>query len=479
MSSKWEPVVGIEVHVQLATRSKIFSSTSVEFGAEPNKRANLIDVAMPGALPVLNEEAVTMAVKFGLAIDAEIAERCVFDRKNYFYPDLPKGYQISQFESPIVGRGQLSVFREDGSVRQIGITRAHLEEDAGKSVHDRFSESTGIDLNRAGTPLLEIVTEPDMRSAAEAAACFRQIHSLVSWLGICDGNLAEGSMRCDANVSVRRVGDTSFGERTEIKNINSFRFVERALNYEIERQIDILEAGGEVVRETRHYDADRDMTLSMRSKELSDDYRYFPDPDLLPLRLSSEFLDRVRSTMPELPQQKLERFITDYSLAQSVAVRLTRDSNLASYFESTIASGADPHLAANWLLGEVAAALNREEKDYTDIPVSSAQLADLIKRIQDKTLSSTLAKEVLELIWTSDDSVDDIIERQGLRQLDDADEVRTLVERIIVDHPDQVEQIRSGATKVMGFLVGQVMKASQGKADPRQVSDLLKRMLNI
>ncbi|MCY4094126.1 MAG: Asp-tRNA(Asn)/Glu-tRNA(Gln) amidotransferase subunit GatB [Gammaproteobacteria bacterium] len=479
MSSKWEPVVGIEVHVQLATRSKIFSSTSVEFGAEPNKRANLIDVAMPGALPVLNEEAVTMAVKFGLAIDAEIAERCVFDRKNYFYPDLPKGYQISQFESPIVGRGQLSVFREDGSVRQIGITRAHLEEDAGKSVHDRFSESTGIDLNRAGTPLLEIVTEPDMRSAAEAAACFRQIHSLVSWLGICDGNLAEGSMRCDANVSVRRVGDTSFGERTEIKNINSFRFVERALNYEIERQIDILEAGGEVVRETRHYDADRDMTLSMRSKELSDDYRYFPDPDLLPLRLSSEFLDRVRSTMPELPQQKLERFITDYSLAQSVAVRLTRDSNLASYFESTIASGADPHLAANWLLGEVAAALNREEKDYTDTPVSSAQLADLIKRIQDKTLSSTLAKEVLELIWTSDDSVDDIIERQGLRQLDDADEVRTLVERIIVDHPDQVEQIRSGATKVMGFLVGQVMKASQGKADPRQVSDLLKRMLNI
>ncbi len=479
MSRHWEPVVGIEVHVQLATRSKIFSSTSVEFGAEPNVRANLIDLAMPGALPVLNEEAVTMAVKFGLAIDAEIAEKCVFDRKNYFYPDLPKGYQISQFELPIVGRGQLSLFLEDGSVRQIGITRAHLEEDAGKSVHDRFSESTGIDLNRAGTPLLEIVTEPDMRSAAEAAACFRQIHSLVRWLEICDGNLAEGSMRCDANVSVRPVGDESFGERTEIKNINSFRFVERALNYEIERQIDVLEAGGEVVRETRQYDATRDMTLSMRSKELSDDYRYFPDPDLLPLRLSSEFLAKARSTMPELPQQKLERFISEYSLAQPVAVRLTRDPSIASYFESTVALGADPQLSANWLLGEVAAALNREEKDYADIPVSSAQLADLIKRLQDKTLSSTLAKVVFEHIWTSDDSVDEIIERQGLRQLNDTDELRTLVQHIIADHPDQIEQIQSGATKVMGYLVGQVMKASQGKADPRQVSDLLKRMLNI
>lgn len=479
MSGNWQPVVGIEVHVQLATESKIFSSASVEFGANPNERANLIDLAMPGALPVLNEEAVAMAVKFGLAIDAEIAEICVFDRKNYFYPDLPKGYQISQFESPIVGRGDLSVFLEDGSVREIGITRAHLEEDAGKSVHDRFAESTGIDLNRAGTPLLEIVTEPDMRSAAEAAACFRQLHSLVSWLDICDGNLAEGSMRCDANVSVRRVGDETLGERTEIKNINSFRFVERALNYEIERQIDILERGGEIVRETRQYDADRDMTFSMRSKELSDDYRYFPDPDLLPLRLSSAFLEKVRSTMPELPEQKLERLVTDYGLAHTVAVRLTRDRNVAAFYESTVSFGADPHLSANWLLGDVAAALNREEKDYSDVPVSPKQLADLVKRIEDKTLSSSLAKEVFDNIWSSSDNVDEIIERRGLRQLRDEDELLVMVRSIIEEHPDQVAQIRGGATKVLGFLVGQVMKASQGKADPRQVNELLRAMLNI
>ncbi len=479
MTGSWEPVVGIEVHVQLATRSKIFSSTSVEFGAEPNTRANLIDLAMPGALPVLNEEVVSMAVKFGLAIDAEIAETCVFDRKNYFYPDLPKGYQISQFESPIVGRGQLPVFLEDGSVRDIGITRAHLEEDAGKSVHDRFAESTGIDLNRAGTPLLEIVTEPDMRSAAEAAACFKQLHSLVSWLGICDGNLAEGSMRCDANVSVRPVGDKTFGERTEIKNINSFRFVERALNYEIERQIDILEHGGEVVRETRQYDAGRDMTFSMRSKELSDDYRYFPDPDLLPLRLSTAFLDYVRSTMPELPQQKLERFVEDFTLVRPVAVRLTRDHDIAKFYETTVALGADPQITANWLLGEVAAALNREEKGYDDVPVSPQQLADLMKRIEDKTLSSSLAKEVFEGMWSSDKSVDEIIEDRGLRQLSDVDELRSLVESVINEHPEQVEQVRGGATKVIGYLVGQVMKTSQGKADPKKVNDLLRRLLNI
>lgn len=479
MNHNWEPVVGIEVHVQLATQSKIFSSTSVAFGGEPNERANLIDLAMPGALPVLNEEAVAMAVKFGLAINAEIAETCVFDRKNYFYPDLPKGYQISQFESPIVGRGQLTVFLEDGSVREIGITRAHLEEDAGKSVHDQYSESTGIDLNRAGTPLLEIVTEPDMRSAAEAAACFRQLHSLVSWLGICDGNLAEGSMRCDANVSVRQVGEQTFGERTEIKNINSFRFVERALNFEIDRQIDLLEHGGDVVRETRQYDAERDMTFTMRSKELSDDYRYFPDPDLLPLRLSTAFLEKVRSTMPELPQQKLERFEADYALARPVAARLTGDRNIATFYESTVSLGVDPHLTANWLLGEVAAALNKEEKDYSDVPISPEQLADLIRRLEDKTLSSNLAKEVFETIWSSLDSVDEIIERRGLRQLSDTAELQDIVESVIEKHPEQVEQIQHGATKVVGFLVGQVMKASQGKADPKQANDLLKRLLNI
>lgn len=479
MNTTWEPVIGIEIHVQLATESKIFSSTPVEFGAEPNVRANLVDLAMPGALPVLNEEAVAMAVKFGLAIGAEISETCIFDRKNYFYPDLPKGYQISQFESPIVGRGQLSVFLDDGSAREISITRAHLEEDAGKSIHDRFRQHTGIDLNRAGTPLLEVVTEPDMRSAAEAAACFRQLHALVRWLDICDGNLAEGSMRCDANVSVRRAGDTGFGERTEIKNINSFRFVERAVNYEIERQIDILEHGGEIVRETRQYDATRDMTFSMRGKELSDDYRYFPDPDLLPLRITQSFRDSVRASMPELPRQKLDRFVAEFGIAREVAARLTSNREIATYFESTVALGADPLLSANWILGDVAAALNRDERDYSDVPVSAQQLADLVKRLEDQTLSSNLAKDVFDTIWSSDESVDEIIDRRGLRQLSDVAELSDLVQSVVTAHPEQVEQIRGGATKVVGFLVGQVMKASHGKADPRQVNDLLKRMLNI
>ena len=479
MNNGWEPVIGIEVHVQLATRSKIFSNTPVEFGAEPNERANLVDVAMPGALPVLNERAVLMAVKFGLAIDAEIAETCIFDRKNYFYPDLPKGYQISQFESPIVGRGKLDVVLDDGSVRTIGITRAHLEEDAGKSIHDRFADATAIDLNRAGTPLLEVVTEPDMRSSAEAAACFRQLHALVRWLEICDGNLAEGSMRCDANISVRRRGDDQFGERTEIKNINSFRFVERALNYEIDRQIDVLEDGGEVVRETRQYDAARNMTFSMRSKELSDDYRYFPDPDLLPLHLTQALRDKVRATMPELPREKIARWIGEFGLAQPVAARLTSDRDLAKFFDEAIQLGGDPQLLANWLIGEVAAALNREDKEYGELTITPQQLADLCERISDNTLSSNLAKDVFEVLWSSTDPVDAIIEQRGFRQLDDVDELTAIVEQIVAEHPDQVAQIQNGATKVIGFLVGQVMKASQGKADPRRVNELLWQVLNI
>lgn len=479
MKGNWEAVIGIEVHVQLATHSKIFSDTPVEFGADPNRFANLVDVAMPGALPVLNEEAVHMAVKFGLAIDAEIAETCVFDRKNYFYPDLPKGYQISQFEEPIVGRGELDVYLDDGSIRAVGITRAHLEEDAGKSIHDRFAGHTGIDLNRAGTPLLEIVTEPDMRSSEEAAACFRQLHGLVTWLGICDGNLAEGSMRCDANVSVRQQGDTKFGERTEIKNINSFRFVERALDFEIDRQIDVLENGDEVVRETRQYDSDRDMTFPMRGKELSDDYRYFPDPDLLPLRLTQELQDEVRATMPELPAQKLECYVDEFGLPKQVAVRLTRGFDISTYFDSTVELGADPQQAANWLLGDVAAALNRDEKAYGSISLTPQQLADLIARIQDNTLSSKLAKEVFELLWSSDDSVDAIIDRQGLRQVSDRDALTELVQGVIDAHPDQVAQIQGGQTKVVGFMVGQVMRNSQGKADPRQVNELLREMLNL
>ena len=479
MKNGWEPVIGIEVHVQLATRSKIFSNTPVEFGAEPNERANLVDVAMPGALPVLNERAVLMAVKFGLAIDAEIAETCIFDRKNYFYPDLPKGYQISQFESPIVGRGNLDVVLDDGSVRTIGITRAHLEEDAGKSIHDRFADATAIDLNRAGTPLLEVVTEPDMRSSAEAAACFRQLHALVRWLEICDGNLAEGSMRCDANISVRRRGDDQFGERTEIKNINSFRFVERALNYEIDRQIDVLEDGGEVVRETRQYDANRNMTFSMRSKELSDDYRYFPDPDLLPLHLTQALRDKVRASMPELPREKIARWVGEFGLAQPVAARLTSDRDLAKFFDEAIQLGGDPQLLANWLIGEVAAALNREDKEYGELTITPQQLADLCKRISDNTLSSNLAKDVFEVLWSSTDPVDAIIEQRGFRQLNDVDELTAIVEQIVAEHPDQVAQIQNGATKVIGFLVGQVMKASQGKADPRQVNELLRQVLNI
>ena len=479
MSNGWEPVIGIEAHVQLSTKSKIFSNAAVVFGEEPNVCANLIDVAMPGSLPVLNEEVVKMAVKFGLAIDAEIAQTCVFDRKNYFYPDLPKGYQISQFAHPIVGQGMFSVFLDDGSERKVGITRAHLEEDAGKSIHDRFPQQTGIDLNRAGTPLLEIVTEPDLRSAAEAAACFRQLHALVCWLDICDGHMAEGSMRCDANVSVRPAGSTTFGERTEIKNINSFRFVERALLYEIERQIDVLESGGQVDRETRQYDAQRDRTFPMRGKELSDDYRYFPDPDLLPLHLSAEYLQVVGSSMPELPQAKVERYVTEYELSQDAAVRVTRSLDLALFFEQAVALAGHPVQIANWLLGDVAAALNAEEKDYDEVPITPQQLADLVAHVADGTLSSKMAKTVFSEIWQSDASVEVIIAERGLQQVSDRSELMSMVQSVIDDHPAQVQQIRDGKSRVAGFLVGQIMKRSQGKADPRVVNELLKELLNI
>lgn len=479
MNESWESVIGIEVHVQLATKSKIFSNTPVEFGADPNERANLVDVAMPGSLPVLNREVVVMALKFGLAIDADIADTCIFDRKNYFYPDLPKGYQISQFESPIVGRGTLPVFMDDGSIREIGITRAHLEEDAGKSVHDRYASNTGIDLNRAGTPLLEIVTDPDLRTPEEAAACFRQLHRLANWLGICEGNLAEGNMRCDANVSVRPRGQSEYGERTEIKNINSFRFVERALQYEIERQIDVLEAGGEVVRETRQYDSNRDLTLSMRSKELSDDYRYFPDPDLQPLSISSELRADVKASMPELPQHKVSRYLDRLEVSEATAVRLTQSFEFATFFEAAVESGGNPVQVANWLLGEVSAALNREDRDIADVALNPQQLGDLVKKIEDGTLSIGLAKQVFDVLWESEDSVDEIIRREGLVQLSDTDELEALVRSVIDEHPSQVAQIQGGETKVVGFLVGQIMKQTRGKADPRKVNELLKEMLNI
>ena len=473
----WEAVIGLEVHVQLATRSKIFSGASTAFGAEPNSQACAVDLGLPGVLPVVNGEAVRMAVKFGLAIGAEIAPFSVFDRKNYFYPDLPKGYQISQFAHPIVGRGELAVAMPDGSEKIVGITRAHLEEDAGKSVHDAYAGMTGIDLNRAGTPLLEVVSEPDIRTPEEAAAYFRQRHTLVRYLGICDGNLAEGSMRCDANVSVRERGAAEFGVRTEIKNINSFRFVERAIAYEIERQIDVLESGGRIVRETRLYDHERDETRSMRTKEESDDYRYFPDPDLLPVHIDQALLEAVREELPELPAARRHRYVETLGLSAYDAGWLTQEPETAAYFEAVVAAGGDAKLSANWVMGELSAALNRDERAITDSPVTPDQLAGLIARLQDDTLSSRTAKTLFEGLWAGEGEVDEIIEARGLKQVSDTGELKAIVERVVADNPGQVEQFRAGKDKVLGFFVGQVMKATQGKANPKQVNELLQEAL--
>ena len=477
--TEWEAVIGLEVHVQLATRSKIFSRAATTFGELPNSNANAVDIALPGVLPVLNEAAVRMAIKFGLAIDAEIASSCRFDRKNYFYPDLPKGYQISQLDQPIVGRGSLPVFLGDGSIREIGITRAHLEEDAGKSIHTTYDGLTGIDLNRAGTPLLEIVSEPEMHSAAEAAAYFRQLHGLVTTLEICDGNLNEGSMRCDANISVRPKGSEVLGKRTEIKNVNSFRFVERALEYEIDRQIAVLESGGEIVLETRLYDSELDETRSMRSKESSDDYRYFPDPDLLPVDISTDLIESVRATVPELPAAKRNRYVLELGLTDYEAGRLIEDPMSARYFDAVAERGIDVKLAANWIFGEVSAALNRDEIGFANVPITPDELGTLIQRIQDETISGKIAKLVFESLWTNGGTVDAIIESQGLRQLSDNSELEILVSQIIGDYPDQVAQFREGKEKVLGFFVGQVMKATNGKANPKQVNEILRRELNV
>jgi aspartyl-tRNA(Asn)/glutamyl-tRNA(Gln) amidotransferase subunit B len=474
---KWEPVIGLEVHVQLATRSKIFSGAATAFGAEPNSQASAVDLGLPGVLPVLNEAVLRMAVKFGLAIGAEIPPYSVFDRKNYFYPDLPKGYQISQFAHPVVGRGQLVVPLPDGTERVVGITRAHLEEDAGKSIHDAFPGLTAIDLNRAGTPLLEVVSEPDLRTPEEAAAFFRQMHTLVRYLGICDGNLAEGSMRCDANVSVRPAGEARFGERTEIKNINSFRFVERAIAFEIERQIDVLESGGRVVRETRLYDAQRDETRSMRSKELSDDYRYFPDPDLMPVRITPEFVEGVRAELPELPAEKRRRYVEQLGLPTYDAAWLTQEPEVAAYFESVTDVCSDAKLAANWVMGDLSAALNRAGLPVTASPVPPGGLARLIGRLKDGTLSSKTAKVVFEALWAGEDDVDHIIAARGLEQVSDTGALATIIDGIVAANPGQVEQFRAGKDKVFGFFVGQVMKATQGKANPRQVNELLQAAL--
>lgn len=475
---QWETVIGLEIHAQLATKSKIFSGAATLYGAEPNTQACAIDLGLPGVLPVLNQEAVKMAVKFGLAIGATVSPRSVFARKNYFYPDLPKGYQISQFDLPVVSTGETTIV-VDGEEKVIGITRAHLEEDAGKSLHEDFEGHTGIDLNRAGTPLLEIVSEPDMRSAKEAVAYMKKLHALVRYLEICDGNMQEGSFRCDANVSIRPKGQEKFGTRAEIKNLNSFRFVEKAINYEVLRQIEILENGGTIVQETRLYDANKDETRSMRSKEEANDYRYFPDPDLLPLEIDANFIESVRTQLPELPDQKKLRFKVQYGLNDYDAEVLTATRELASYFEQVaLLSGSDPKLCANWVMGDLAAALNKAGLEIEESPVDPQRLAGLIQRIADDTISGKIAKQVFEGLWASLESADAIIDREGLRQITDTGAIEAIIDAIIAENPAQVEGYRSGKDKLFGFFVGQAMKATEGKANPAQLNELLKKKLS-
>ena len=478
---RWETVIGLEVHLQLATRSKIFSGSATTFGAEPNTQASAVDLAMPGMLPVLNERAVRYAVMFGLGIGAEIGMRSVFDRKNYFYPDLPKGYQISQFQHPIVGRGSFEIQLEDGSTREIGITRAHLEEDAGKSLHEDFQGQTGIDLNRAGTPLLEIVSEPDIRSAAEAVAYLKALHSLVTYLGISDGNMAEGSMRCDINISLRPEGTETLGTRAEIKNVNSFRFVEKAIRHEFERQADILEDGGSIVQETRLYDADRDETRSMRSKEVANDYRYFPEPDLLPVVKDNSYVEAIRDELPELPSAKRHRFMDHYKLGAYDASVLADSRELADYFETVVANSGDAKIAANWVQVELLGQLNRNELDISASPVSAESLGGLVTRILDKSISGKIAKQVFEDMWQGKGSADDIIEAQGLKQVSDSGELESMVDEVIAGSADQVEQYLAAddakRKKLVGYFVGQVMKLSKGQANPQMVNQLLAKKL--
>ncbi|MGZ0076862.1 Asp-tRNA(Asn)/Glu-tRNA(Gln) amidotransferase subunit GatB [Methylomonas sp. YC3] len=473
MNSQWEAVIGLEIHTQLSTKSKIFSGAATAYGAEPNTQACAVDLGLPGVLPILNKDAVRKAVTFGLAIDAEIAPHSVFARKNYFYPDLPKGYQISQFELPIVGNGHLDI-EVDGVSKRIGITRAHLEEDAGKSLHEDFHGLTGIDLNRAGTPLLEIVSEPDMRSAKEAVAYMRKLHELVRYLEICDGNMQEGSFRCDANVSVRPKGQAEFGTRAEIKNINSFKFVEKAINHEIERQIDVIEGGGKVVQETRLYDANKDETRSMRSKEEANDYRYFPDPDLLPVLIEESLKNEIRATLPELPDAKKQRFIEQYALDNESATTLTSSRELADFYETVVkASGGEAKLAGNWLTGDVLGALNKAGLEIGDCPVNAERLAGLLKRIADNTISGKTAKQVFDKLWNSTDSADEIIEKEGLKQITDSGAIEAIVDKVIAANPVPVEQYRAGKDKALMALVGQIMKETQGKANPGEVNKML------
>ena len=473
----WETVIGLEIHTQLKTKSKIFSGASTEFGAKANTQACAVDLGFPGVLPVLNKEAVRMALRFGLAVNATINKHSIFARKNYFYPDLPKGYQISQFEIPIVGNGAIDIPLDNGEKKMVGITRAHLEEDAGKSIHDLYDDYTAIDLNRAGTPLLEIVSDPDMSNAKEAVAYAKKIHALVQYIDICDGNMQEGSFRCDANVSVRRVGE-DLGTRAEIKNINSFKFLEKAINLEVERQIDILEDGGSVAQETRLYDSIKNETRSMRSKEEANDYRYFPDPDLLPVVIDDELLKEIKDRLPELPTEKKARFIDKLGLSEYDAENLTSQKAMADYYEIIIDKGADVKLSANWVMGELSASLNKNQIDIQDSPISASELFNLISRITDNTISGKIAKDVFRLMWDEKRSVDEIIKDQDLEQMTDIGALELVIDQIIAKNLNQVEQFKNGNTKLLGFFVGQVMKATQGKANPKQVNQILNDRLS-
>ena len=476
--AQWEVVIGLETHTQLTTVSKIFSGASTAFGAAPNTQATIVDLAMPGALPVMNKAAVERAVKFGLAIGAKINQRSIFARKNYFYPDLPKGYQISQFETPIVEGGSITVTLDDGTTKIVQFTRAHLEEDAGKSVHEQFELETGVDLNRAGTPLLEIVTEPVMRSSKEAVAYAKALHNLVRYLDICDGNMQEGSFRCDANVSVRPMGQEEFGTRREIKNLNSFKFMQQAIDYEVRWQIEQIEDGKKIQQATVLFNPDTGETKAMRSKEDAMDYRYFPDPDLPPLVVSDEMLSRIKATMPELPEAKCARFVSQYALSHYDAMLLSQDRATASFYEVAAKAGADPKLVANWMTGELSAALNREEKTIEQSPVSAAQLASLIARITDETISNKIAKTIFEALWVGEaKSVDDIVETKGLKQISDGGAIEKIVDEVLAKSAAQIADYKSGKEKALMSIVGMVMKASQGKANPAQVNDIVKKKL--
>ncbi|MBA5249240.1 MAG: Asp-tRNA(Asn)/Glu-tRNA(Gln) amidotransferase subunit GatB [Gammaproteobacteria bacterium] len=474
---EWETVIGLEIHAQLNTKSKIFSSAATQFGAQPNSQACAVDLGLPGVLPVLNVEAVNKGIKFGLAVDAHINQRNVFDRKNYFYPDLPKGYQISQLDLPIVGEGEIDIV-VGNTVKTIGVTRAHLEEDAGKSVHDMFDDYTAIDLNRAGTPLLEIVSEPDMRSAKEAVAYAKKIHALVQYIDICDGNMAQGSFRCDANVSIRPMGQEKLGTRAELKNINSFKFLEKAINLEVQRQQDILEEGGEVAQETRLYDSVKHETRSMRSKEEANDYRYFPDPDLLPIEISDELLAQIKAQLPELPPEKKARFIQALGLSEYDADVLTSQKPLADYFEAMLEGNqSNAKLCANWVMGELSALLNKDQIEIQNSPVSAQALSLLVTRIGDDTISGKIAKDVFKAMWDGEGTADEIIEAQGLKQMSDSGEIESIVDEIIANNAPQVTQFKSGNEKILGFFVGQIMKATGGKANPKIINQLLRKKL--